>query len=111
MKAFVSEVERVLKPGGFFLFSDFRQRLAMKEVERVFAQSNLNILADSDITPSVLTALDRESDRKSKLIEEYGPRALNTVLNDFAATRGSKTYDWFQSGDWVYKSTRMQRAT
>jgi SAM-dependent methyltransferase len=63
---FLAEVKRVLKPGGTFLFADFRdEQLAelpvlMQQLER----SGMDMLKTVDITPNVVEALNNDHKRK-----------------------------------------------
>jgi len=101
---FVSEVCRVLRPGGHFLHADFRGRGEVETWRSALRSSCFTILRETDITPNVLAALDWDNDRKLDLIHRLIPRVLRPSFLDFAAVRGSAIYEAFQSGKLVYIS-------
>lgn len=95
MPTFLGEVCRVLRPGGYFLFADFRSE---EELERLKAQlegSGLQLMKTADITQSVVSALKLATPSREDLIGRIVPRFLHDLARDFAATEGSPTYDRF----------------
>jgi hypothetical protein len=101
---FFSEVARVLKPKGHFLYADFRGRGALDGWQSDLQSSGLTIVAKTDITASVLRALDLDDQRKHDLLERALPPLLHSSVKDFAAFRGSKMYEGFRSGSLAYFS-------
>jgi ubiquinone/menaquinone biosynthesis C-methylase UbiE len=102
---FFSEVVRILKPGGYFLYADLRNREEIGAWEAHLAQINLEKLSQKNITPNVLLALDLDNDRKQLLIKRYAPRILHKPFNEFAGVKGSRFfYGAFQNGEKEYRS-------
>lgn len=56
-KAFLSEVYRVLKPGGFFSITDFRGKEELQDLDDAFEQSEFDVTKKIDITKNVLKAM------------------------------------------------------
>ena len=105
VEKFFSEVERILKPGGHFLYADLRNRENIENWESQLAEMDLEILSQKNITPNVLAALDLDNDRKHALIKRYAPRILHKLFNEFAGVKGSRFfYTAFQNGDKEYRS-------
>jgi len=106
---FLSEVRRVLKPGGHFLYADFRDRATVEKWREALRCSGLAVLRETEITSNVIAALERDNDRKLELIDRWIPRILRRSFLDFAAVRGSAIFEAFRSGTVVYLSFVLQK--
>ncbi|HYP17040.1 MAG TPA: class I SAM-dependent methyltransferase [Opitutus sp.] len=104
LSVFFAEVARVLRPGGCFLYADFRFRSAIAEWERDLASAPLERLAEREINAEVLRGLDRNSDRSLRLIVRHLPRFLESLGRDFAAVKGSRVYHAVQHRELSYRS-------
>ncbi len=102
MGQFVAQVARVLRPGGYFLFADFRDRQAGTQLERQLTQAGLEIVRKVDITPNVLAALDTYNEAKLALIEQQIHWWLRKLFANFAAVKGSPIYESFKDNSMVY---------
>jgi ubiquinone/menaquinone biosynthesis C-methylase UbiE len=109
LKRFLSEVRRVLRPGGHFLYADFRDRGNAESWRRNLQDCGLSLRRETDITSQVVTALDRDNERKLALIDRIVPRPLRASFLDFAAVRGSTLFEGFQSGEFSYRSFVLQK--
>lgn len=109
MDEFLSEVRRVLVPGGFLLYADLRESRSLPAWQSQLATSRMNIIAETNITGNVLSALDADNDRKSALIHRLIPRPLLASFNDFAGTRGSAIYEGFRLGRFTYRAFVLQK--
>jgi ubiquinone/menaquinone biosynthesis C-methylase UbiE len=106
---FVSEVRRVLRPGGHFLYADFRDQTNVEGWRATLRNSQLELLSETNITPSIVVALDRDDERKLALIHRLIPKFLQPPFLDFAGVRGSAVYNAFRSGDLVYFSFVLRK--
>jgi ubiquinone/menaquinone biosynthesis C-methylase UbiE len=102
MPAFLSEVFRVLKPGGHFVCADFRDSDKVQIWREQIAASGLMVISEREITPNVLAALDADNDRKIALMEKIIPRSMLASFSDFAAVKGSLVYEYFRKGGMQY---------
>jgi ubiquinone/menaquinone biosynthesis C-methylase UbiE len=100
--SFFKEVKRILKPQGYFLYTDFRYDHEMPEFKEMLQMSGLNIVKEELITPQVVTALDFDDSRRRKLIKKLAPRILHDIANNFAGTKGSETYNQFAEEKYIY---------
>lgn len=102
MQKFLSEVKRVLKPGGHFLFADLRGRAEAEELHRFVVASGMTIEGHWDITANVLEALALDNDRKQMLIEKTVRGPLLKYFKEFAGMKNTGVFERFQKGGNVY---------
>ena len=108
-EAFLAQVGRVLRPGGHFLYADFRQRENVGDWRRSLRDSGLSVLREIDITPGVFAALEEDDERKLALINSIVPRPLRASFLNFAAVRGSSLFEAFRTGRLAYMSFVMRK--
>ena len=109
MDKFLTELRRVLRPGGRFLFCDLRLGGTLPNLEKQLADSDLKIIQQTDITPNIVEALDRINERKEKAIEQSVPWYVRSAFRDFAATKGTIAYEAFRTGSGSYISCMMEK--
>jgi SAM-dependent methyltransferase len=98
MDAFLVEVHRVLRPGGHFLFADFRSNEELGGLQDEIARCPLEVVEEEVITGNVVAALERDSERKLRLIRQMVPTWLHGPFTRFAAIEGSQTHEGFLAG-------------
>jgi SAM-dependent methyltransferase len=101
---FLGEVARVLKPGGHFLYADFRFADSFAQWEHALAKGPLQIQQKRTINVEVLRGMDRNSARSLGLIERHLPKFLHGLGRDFAGVQGSRIYNALVSGELTYRS-------
>jgi len=109
MDNFLSEVRRVLRPGGIFTWADARFREDVPALEAAVERSGLRPIRSLDITRNVLQALDVTTDDKLTTINQYVPRLLKPLVRSALAVRGTVVFNAFQNGDLVYLSKRAEK--
>jgi len=97
MKAFLQEVYRILRSGGYFLFTDFRCSNKINEIKMLLKMCNFEILKEKFINNEIVTALQMDDQRKRTLIKKLSPKLLQKIAFNFAALIGSDTYNKFIS--------------
>lgn len=101
---FLTEVARVLRPGGHFLYADFRFDDGLDEWEKALAAAPLKLLHTRNIHAEVLRGLNRNSARSLDLIARRLPKFLHSIGRDFAGIKDSRIYNALQSGAVSYRS-------
>jgi ubiquinone/menaquinone biosynthesis C-methylase UbiE len=109
MPRFLTEVHRVLKPDGWFLFADFRKRAEMPVLRRQLVEAGFEVVQETNITGNILRALEADNERKLALIHKRVPWLLRKTFKEFAATTGSATYESFSEARWEYSSFITKR--
>ena len=100
--AFFAEVKRVLKPGGYFSFADFRDKEPFENLKEELANSGLEIVESTNISKEVLQALDDFNEEKMKRFGKMFGSWLKKPLSEFAGVKGSTMYDDLSSGYTIY---------
>jgi hypothetical protein len=100
----LGEVARVLKPGGHFLYADFRFADGFAQWEHALAKCPLQIQHLRTINAEVLRGMDRNSARSLGLIDRHLPKFLHGLGRDFAGVQGSRIYNALVSGELTYRS-------
>lgn len=109
MPSFLREVNRVLRPGGHFLFADLRATEARDLLHRQMEETGMVILENQDVTANVLEALRQDSERKLALIERSVIKRLVGTFRQFAAIEGSEVFDSFKTGTAIYLRYVLQK--
>ena len=99
---FLDEVYRVLKPNGFFLFADFGDNIEIEKLNTQFGKLNFQLIRFENITNNVIEALTLTSPSREELIKKLLPAFLQNLGRNFAATKGSGTYNSFLTKKWEY---------
>ena len=99
MDTFLSEVRRVLRPGGRFFFADLRNMDGVNTLREQFNACGLTVEKQSDITTNVLAALQLDNARKLELINAFIPRAFHRPFRVFAGITGTRNYAGLENGD------------
>jgi len=104
MTAFLKEVFRILRPGGFFLFTDFRYDSEMDEMKKDLNGSRFTVVKEKNINREVTAALELDDSRRRKLIYTLAPKFLHNIALNFAGAVDSDTFNNFASNKYVYFS-------
>ena len=102
VRKFLSEVRRVLRPGGDLLFADIRETHEVPGLLDDFHAAGLEVCQQENISHGVARALDLDEIRKLDVIRRTTPQMLHGALKEFGGLRGSEKYVAFQSGRYHY---------
>ena len=109
MDMFLQEAYRVLKPGGFFLFADFRNKMELDELNTQLNQSDFHLVKEEIITHNVVEALKLATPERLELIKKLIPKFLQYLGKNFAATEGTMTYNKFVTREFEYMFNVMKK--
>ena len=111
MDTFLSEVCRVLRPGGRFFFADLRSMDGVTTLREQFNACGLTVEKEADITTNVLAALRLDNARKLELIDTWIPRVFHRPFRVFAGIAGTRNYAGLESGKLRYLSAQLAKST
>ena len=97
---FLSEVERVLRPGGLFVWTDICPKKAIEKYEGAFGAFGMKNIKSYEITKNVLSALDKKTinDTKNELIKKNTPFYLRGIMKDFSGVKDTNIYKTLKDG-------------
>lgn len=109
---FFSEVRRVLRPGGHFLYADFRQGNPQQTVlHRQLEASGLEIILCNDISPNVVRGMELNTEKYRELVRHMIPKFFRKPAMAFAGVKGSTIYRRLESGETVYLCYHLRKPT
>jgi SAM-dependent methyltransferase len=109
MSDFLTQVKRVLKPGGYFIFADFRTFDRVEELQEQLEDTGMRLITYENITSNVIKALDADHGRRLAHIQRGVPKMLHKLLREFAGNKDTWIYKGFQNGDIVYQNFLYQK--
>lgn len=106
---FLSEVERVLRPGGYLLLADLRTSAGVTTLHQQINSCKLEVVSEEDISKNVVRGIELEEPIKQKRIKENIPYWIQPVFKQFAGVVGSKAHKQLISGELVYKRFLLRK--
>ncbi len=108
MGAFLMQVKRVLRLGGYLLFADFREKPRIAMLHQQLRESGMTLIKEENITPNVVEAIKLENKRKTAYLSTLSKLWLKTS-EQMIGVEGSSVHKSFQEGWMVYLSVVMQK--
>jgi ubiquinone/menaquinone biosynthesis C-methylase UbiE len=103
VERFFAEAARVLRPGGWFLYTDFRSAEDVAGWHaRLAAVPGWERVAHEDITAAVADAMQADDARKRALIAEFIPPRFQHLFGEFAGLVGGQMYEGFRARTILY---------
>lgn len=99
---FFAEAARVLRPGGHFLYTDFRPDADGPAWSKALAVPGWELVDFEDITGAVADAMQADDARKRKLIAAHIPERFQHLFGEFAGLVGGQMYDGFRKREILY---------
>jgi len=99
---FLSEVFRVLRPGGRFCWTDMRDTRTMEKMHGQFLMTGFSIDSRSDVTKNVVDALDLIDEGRREMIRQSAPSSLRKSFETFGGVPGTPVYEALKSGKIQY---------
>jgi len=107
---FFAEAARVLRPGGWFLYTDFRSAEDMPALHTALAApAGWERVAHEDITAAVADALQADDERKRALIRQFISPRFQPLFGEFAGLVGGQMYEGFRNRTILYHRFAFRR--
>ncbi len=103
MERFLSESFRILRSGGTFLLTDFRQQSKVEKLQQQIGDAGFIIEDVRLINANVVKALDLNVERSTEQIQKLAPRVARGWMHEFSAMPDSEQYANFASGRLRYQ--------
>jgi ubiquinone/menaquinone biosynthesis C-methylase UbiE len=87
LNKFFAHVKRILKPGGYFLYTDLRYEDKIDTWHEQIKSIGLKVLKEEEITENVLKAMELDRDRRIHLVKTYIPAILHRQFYHFAGLK------------------------
>ena len=100
---FLTEVARVIYPGGHFLYSDLRPRISIAQWEAALADAPMRMVSQREINAEVARAMEKNSQKWLDLIDRRLPAFLHALARAQTGVQGEKFYRAVQSGESSYR--------
>jgi ubiquinone/menaquinone biosynthesis C-methylase UbiE len=107
---FLSEVKRVLKPGGYLLLVDFRDVKNMDLLRTQLRNTGMEWIEEKNIAPNVVRAMEAEDDVKKERIKTLFPEKWQKLFGEFAGVVGSRIHLNLKSGARLYYRFVLRKA-
>jgi ubiquinone/menaquinone biosynthesis C-methylase UbiE len=100
---FLPEMVRVLRPGGHFLYVDFRGYLEYDDWDAALAAIPMQMASKRDISTEVLRGMDKNSEVFLDLNSRHIPKVLQSFGKLFSGAPGTLAYRQLQTGKASYR--------
>jgi len=112
VEQFLSEVKRVLKPGGYLLLVDFRNEKNVENMSTLKLQlqnTGMEILQEENITGNVIRSIEAEDESKKERIRTLIPQKWQKLFSEFAGVVGSQFYQTLKGGTRLYYRFELRK--
>jgi SAM-dependent methyltransferase len=106
---FLSEVKRVLRPGGYLLLVDFRGDNKMTILQSQLKECGLKMVTEENISSNVIESIEAENTVKVQRIERLFPKRWQKLFGEFAGVVGSKFHVTLKNGTRQYYRFVLQK--
>ncbi|MCF8226862.1 MAG: class I SAM-dependent methyltransferase [Bacteroidales bacterium] len=109
MQSFFDEVNRVLRDDGKLLIADMMYPREIEEFRNRINRAGFKIAHETEISKNVVASLEKDSERRERLIDTKAPKILRKSFKTFAGTIGTSRYNNFANGIFQYRSFVLEK--
>jgi ubiquinone/menaquinone biosynthesis C-methylase UbiE len=100
---FLAGVARVLRPGGYFLYADFRPVYVIAAWEAALANAPIRMLSQSEINAEVMRGMEKILPPSLDSYDRHVPTFLRGVIRKVVSANKAGLYRTLQSGKASYR--------
>lgn len=102
MARFLSEVVRVLRPGGYLAFCDLRTTLGMARLRKDIATCGMKTVHNEVLNEQVMQALKQVAEQRTAMISKKVPPIARRLMANFVGAPDTPIYDMLRTGRMEY---------
>ena len=106
---FLSEVCRVLRNGGLFLFADYRSKKKIQALRKLIQLNSFKVIKEDFINRQVVSALQNDWDKKCQVYKKFVPCFLHNISLNCAYKIQSRLIEKFRSNKKIYFNYTLQK--
>jgi ubiquinone/menaquinone biosynthesis C-methylase UbiE len=106
---FLSEVHRVLRNGGLFLFADYRSKKKLPDLRKAMESVQFKVVKEEFINQQVVSALQMDWDKKCQVYKKFAPWFLHQIGLSIAYKVQSRLIGKFHSDRKIYLNYILQK--
>jgi ubiquinone/menaquinone biosynthesis C-methylase UbiE len=106
---FLSEVYRILRDGGLFLFSDYRSTKKLPSLRKAIESASFKFIKEESINRQVVSALQKDWDNKCQVYKKFAPRIAHNIGLKYAYKVKNKLIEQFSSNRKTYFNFLLQK--
>lgn len=110
MAGFLSEVYRVLRPGGHLLWADIYPGARQNTLHADVQEAGFRLVKEEDITGNVLAAMALTEDHNRERLERLVPRYARRWVAHFGGLQGTYIHDQLVNGALDYLHLVLRKA-
>lgn len=93
LNKFLEHVRRILRPEGYFLYTDLRYEEKVAIWHAQLKNMGLRLIKQEEITDNVLKAMEMDRERRLQLVHKYIPKVLQKSFYHFAGLKPNAPRD------------------
>jgi len=109
LERFLSEVHRVLRNGGLFLFADYRSKKKLPDLRKTIESALFKVIKEEFINQQVVSALQNDWDKKYQVYKKFAPRFLHNIGLKRVYKEQARLIEKFRSNQKIYFNYILQK--
>lgn len=109
LASFLLEVARILRPGGWFLYTDLLDRRLFEPLKAALDTAGFDLVTERDITPNVQASRNARAERQKLAFVATDGDARSATFDEFVADTGSTLARYLEGEERIYHILRLRK--